>query len=113
MGTEIIVALIGVVGSIIVALIGKSAETDSQSKQTDRRYSSPTSNTPQTHSGNPSPFRATVEQGAGTFFLISWICACTAGSTMGWTLGELFSGDNPITLNVINELISGVAQWYV
>jgi hypothetical protein len=53
MGTEITVALITILGNIIVALISKSAEANSQSKQTDRR-DSPPSDASQTYSGNAS-----------------------------------------------------------
>jgi hypothetical protein len=112
MGTEITVALITILGNIIVALISKSAEANSQSEQTGRRDSPHSSDASQTYSGNASS-KSTVEQGAGTFFLIAWVCACTAGWTMGWLMGALLGGASPITLNVISGLIIGVAQWYV
>ena len=112
MGTEITVALITILGNIIVALIGKSAEENSQSKQIGRRDSLHSSYDSQSYSENAS-YKSTVEHGAGVFFLIAWVCACTAGWTMGWLIGALFGGASPIALNIISGLIIGLAQWYV
>ena len=111
MGTEITVAIITIVGNIIVALIGKSAEANFQSRQAGRKEFS-SSDVSQSYSGNASS-KSTLDKGAGAFFLIAWVCACTAGWTMGWLMGALFGGTSPITLNVISGLIIGVAQWYV
>jgi hypothetical protein len=108
MGPEIIVALITTIGSIVVALISKSAEANSQAKRIERESSPPPPGYPEN-----APLRSATKQGTGTFFLIAWVCACTAGWTMGWLMGALFGGTNPVALNVISGLIIGVAQWYV
>lgn len=118
MNPTIIAALIQTTGSIIVVVINKKLETNSQSNQERQESSSPPPDSPQPNPINNIPSRRSlVERGAGTFFLIAWVAACTAGWTMGWLIGwligVLLGGTDPTLSNVISGLIIGVAQWYI
>jgi hypothetical protein len=114
MSTEIVAALITTVGSIIVALIAKAGGTRQEPHQSTGKVGPTPADSDRSYSYNPTTSSATGKQSAaGSYFLLTWICACIAGWTMAWAVGLVLIPGNPLLGNLIGGLIVGVAQWFV
>ena len=101
-------------GSIIVALIAKTGGARQEPNQSTRRVEPTVANSDRSYSYNPTMSSATRGQSTlGSYFLLTWICACVAGWTMAWGVGILLTPGNPFLGNLIGGLFVGVAQWFV